>query len=96
MNHTHLPREVLLPDGACRDMQGKKGDRVYRPVVWGHGTVPTLVLGPWPMQIWTVGARVLNKNWEWRTVENDKVLKMEEEPLCQLTGPTANGVTAYL
>jgi len=28
VNHTRLPKEVLLPDWACRDKQGKKGYRV--------------------------------------------------------------------
>jgi len=28
MNHARLPKEVHLPDWACRDKQGKKGDRV--------------------------------------------------------------------
>jgi len=28
MNHTRLTKEVLLPDSARRDKQGKKGDLV--------------------------------------------------------------------
>jgi len=28
MNPTHIPKAVLLPDWACRDMQVTKGDRV--------------------------------------------------------------------
>ena len=28
MNHTRLPKEVLLPDWAHQDKQGTKGDRV--------------------------------------------------------------------
>ena len=95
MNHNRLPKEVLLPDWARRDNQGTKGDRIYRHVVWGHGTVTALVSGPWPTQIWTVGVTVLNKKWEWRTVQNGKGQKVKEQPLCQLTGPNANGVTAH-
>jgi hypothetical protein len=30
MNRTRLPKEVLLPDGARRNMQVTKGDRVYK------------------------------------------------------------------
>ena len=78
MNHTLLPKEVLLPDWARQDKQGTKGDSVYRHVVWGHGTVPALVLGPWPMQIWTDGVIVLNKKCKWRTVQNGTVQKVEE------------------
>jgi hypothetical protein len=29
MNHARLPKEILLPDWARRDMQGTKGDLVY-------------------------------------------------------------------
>jgi hypothetical protein len=29
MSPTILPKEVLLPDWACWDMQGTKGDRVH-------------------------------------------------------------------
>ena len=29
MNPTRLLQEVLLPDLACRDMQGTKGERVH-------------------------------------------------------------------
>jgi hypothetical protein len=29
MNPTHIPKEVLLPDWACRGISGKKGDRVH-------------------------------------------------------------------
>jgi hypothetical protein len=78
MNHTRLLKDVLLPDWARRDMQGTKGERVYRRVVWGHGTVPALVLRPWPMQIWTVGVTFLNKKWEWRTLQNGKVQTVDE------------------
>jgi len=28
MNHTRLPKEVLLPDWARRGKQGKNGDRI--------------------------------------------------------------------
>jgi hypothetical protein len=31
MNPTRLLKEVLLPDRACWDMQGTKGDRVQTP-----------------------------------------------------------------
>ena len=29
VNHTHLPKEVRLPDWARQDKQGTKGDRAY-------------------------------------------------------------------
>jgi hypothetical protein len=31
VNHTRLPKEVLLPDSASQDIQGKKGDCVELP-----------------------------------------------------------------
>jgi hypothetical protein len=33
LNYRRLPKEVLLPDWARRDMKGTKGDRVYGSVV---------------------------------------------------------------
>jgi hypothetical protein len=32
MNHTRLPKEVLPPDRARRDMQGTKGNRIHYSV----------------------------------------------------------------
>jgi hypothetical protein len=37
MNHPRLPKEVLLPEWARWDKQGKKGDGVY----WGAQNIET-------------------------------------------------------
>jgi len=44
MNHTHLPKEVILPDLARQDKQGTKGDRVcipFYPILIRSNTYPS-------------------------------------------------------
>jgi len=38
LNHTRLPKEVLLSDSARGDIQGKKSDRVECPSLHPSGT----------------------------------------------------------
>ena len=59
MNHTHLPKEVLLPVWVCRDNQGKKGDYV------DLASIEYLVV--WVSEpVWMLkGMKSLLSSWDW-------------------------------
>ena len=62
MNHTCLPKEVLLPDWAHRDKQSTKGDRV-----WLCSNVLTVHFAPefkWHMHCMTVFLKRTENAWQ--------------------------------